>query len=117
MPRDAASLGDILLAARKIGQFVAGVNRDTFLLDERVRSAVSHQLIIIGESARRLSDEFREAHPEIPWSEIVGMRNVLVHMCERVDDEELWRTVASDLPRLAQQVQVALDALEPELDR
>ena len=88
--------------ARRVQRFIAGTTEDAFLLDERAQSAVIHGLIVIGEIATRVSDEARAATPEIPWHEIRGMRNRLVHDYLGTDIDEVWRTVTIDLPELEQ---------------
>jgi uncharacterized protein with HEPN domain len=81
---------DILTAARRIREFAAGLTRaelDTNLL---VQSALLHQIIILGEAVKRLSDEFRQAHPSIPWTQIAGMRDRCVHGYDNVDLDRVW---------------------------
>ena len=63
----------------------------------KTQSAVMHQLLIIGEAVKRLSAEFRDTHPAIPWSQIAGLRDILIHHYDRVDLAELWKTIASDV--------------------
>jgi uncharacterized protein with HEPN domain len=58
------------------------------------------QLGIIGEAARKVSQETRNAHPEIPWSEIIGMRNRLIHEYSRINLQRVWDTIQNDIPRL-----------------
>ena len=55
---------------------------------------------MIGESVRRLSTEFRERHSKIPWQQIAGMRNILIHQYDAVDLDEVWKTLEIDLPKL-----------------
>ena len=88
MSRDDGGLLDILNAARLAEEFTGGL------------FAVLHQLIVIGEAAKRLSPDFRGAHPEVPWKSIAGLRDILVHEYDTVDLEEVWRTVQADLPKL-----------------
>ena len=98
MPRDDVTLVDIAQACRSIQQFIAGMDRETFLADLKTRSATLHQLLIAGEATKRLSPEFRAQHPEIPWSEMAGMRDVLIHGYDRVDMEEVWKSASVDIP-------------------
>ncbi len=100
MWRDEAYLLDILLAARKIGVFTRGYDAEKFAADEVMQHAVMRLIQIIGEAARKVSPEFQEAHPEIPWTQIIGMRNRLVHEYFRVVTEIVWEVVARDLPAL-----------------
>jgi uncharacterized protein with HEPN domain len=66
MPRDPATLAQILDAARLAVEFVAGSDETSFQQDRKTQSAVLHQLMVLGEAVKRLSPRFREAHPEIP---------------------------------------------------
>lgn len=59
-----------------------------------------HQLLVVGEAVKRLSEEFREQHPNLPWRLMAGMRDKLIHEYDEVDIEEVWRTVQNDLPEL-----------------
>lgn len=88
MPRDDATLLDILQAARLVAEFRDSVSPEELRKDRQVQSSILYQLILIGEGVRRLSGEFREAHGEIPWREIVGMRDHLVHAYDAVDLDE-----------------------------
>lgn len=105
MPRDEAHLRDILKAARLAIEFKGPIERAEFLADLKTRSAVLHQLPIIGEAVKRLSPEFREAHSRVPWKLIAGSRDKLIHFYEGVDLEEVWKMLISDLPRLIHQLE------------
>ncbi len=69
-------------------------------MDEKTVDAVVYQFAIIGEAASNLSQEFRDAHPEIPWRDMTDMRNVLIHEYFGVNPETVWSTVNDDLPKL-----------------
>jgi uncharacterized protein with HEPN domain len=71
-----------------------------FLEDQKTQSAILHQLLIIGEAVKRVSPEFRAAHPEVPWKLIAGTRDKLIHFYDGVDLNEVWKMVISDLPQL-----------------
>lgn len=58
------------------------------------------ELLIVGEAAKRMSDEFKAAHPDIPWRQMSGMRDILVHAYDHVDLDEVWRVVTEDLQEL-----------------
>ncbi len=98
MQRDDISLVDIAEACRSIAEFIRGLDRAAFLADPKTRSATLHQLLIVGEATKRLSPEFRDRHPEIPWSEMAGMRDVLIHGYHQVDLEEVWKAASVDIP-------------------
>ena len=78
--RDAAILlEDIRTAIEKIERYTAGMTRETFVADEKTVDAVVRNLEIIGEAVRRLPDDFKQTHGEIPWPQIAGLRNRIVH--------------------------------------
>jgi uncharacterized protein with HEPN domain len=108
MTRDDATLLDIERAARLALIFAEDYSKEEFLEDLKTQSAVVHQLLIIGEATKRLSNDFRAEHPEIPWRYIGGMRNHLVHGYDAIDLDEVWNVLKRDLPEL-------LDKIEPLL--
>lgn len=81
-------------------EFVASMDRSAFLDDRKSQSAVLHQLVIIGEATKRLSEEFRNRHAQIPWREIAGLRDRLVHAYDRVDLDRVWIVLERRLPVL-----------------
>jgi len=109
---DAVYAGHMLDSARKARQMVAGKGRADYDADETLRLALTHLLQVIGEAARRLSAEFLSAHPELPWSAIVGMRHKVVHDYMNVDEDVVWQTVIGDLPDLIR----SLEAIVPPDD-
>jgi uncharacterized protein with HEPN domain len=100
MWRDEAYLLDILIAARKVSRYMEDASWESFKEDDRTQDAVIRNLQVIGEAARQLSDEFQSIHPEVPWSEIIGMRNRLVHDYSRIDVTKVWETARDDIPPL-----------------
>jgi uncharacterized protein with HEPN domain len=105
LPRDDAQVLDILKAARLAIEFKGSADKTAFLTDAKTQSAVLHQLLVVGEAVKRLSPEFRAAHPEVPWRLIAGTRDKLIHFYEGVDLEEVWKMVTSDLPALISQIE------------
>ena len=100
MRRDEAYLLDILIAARKARSFVEGISRAEFGQSDLHQSAVIRALEIMGEAARQISDSTREVHPEIPWEQMSGMRNRLLHEYFRVNVQTVWDTVQNNVPDL-----------------
>jgi len=100
MQRDDAAIVDILAFAARAQRRVAGVDVEAFGGDEGLQDAVIRCLGVVGEAAARVSTATREAHPEVPWALMVGMRNRLVHEYAEIDVDEVYRTVTSDLPDL-----------------
>jgi uncharacterized protein with HEPN domain len=105
MRRDEAYLLDIVLAARKALQFVQGVSREQFEQNELIQNAVLRPLEVIGEAAGRVAEATRSKHPEIPWEQMVGLRNRLIHEYFRVDYGTVWDTIHNDLPSLIRQLE------------
>jgi uncharacterized protein with HEPN domain len=95
---------DILAAAERATRFVGQMDLAAFKADERTAAAVLHQIFLIGEAAARLPEEIRSRAPDIPWEEIIGMRNIIAHGYFEVDLEVPWKTVRLDLPPLQQQM-------------
>lgn len=93
-------IGDMLDKARHTQRIVSGRTRDMYDTDELFQLAVLHRTQTIGEAATHVSRSMRDLHPGIPWSEVIGMRNVLVHRYGDVDDDSIWKTVTADLASL-----------------
>jgi len=100
MSRDDAVVLDLLEACRSALEFLGTMSRDQFALDKKTRSAVLHQLLILGEATKRLSIEFRDKHAEIPWRELAGMRDRVIHAYDRVDLDMVWFAPKKRLPAL-----------------
>jgi uncharacterized protein with HEPN domain len=110
MPRDRESILDALAAAKMALEYVSEKDFDRFLSDTQCQDAVIRRLEVLGEAAGRVSAERRNAFPEVPWQEIIGMRNVMIHQYDSVDLRIVWDTLQTDLPRL-------IEALEDVLKR
>jgi len=100
MWRDDAYMLDMLLAARKVENFTRNVNWEKFIADDLLQNAVMRQTQIIGEAARKISQQYKDAHPEIPWQAIIGMRNRLVHEYFDIIPERVWDVVENNIPEL-----------------
>jgi uncharacterized protein with HEPN domain len=106
MLRDESYLLDILIFAKDARDLSAGLSWDEFQTSRLHQLAISKTLEMIGEAASKISSETRAAHPAIPWNDIVGMRNRLVHDYLRVDLLKVWDTVQNDITPL-------IDSIEP----
>lgn len=113
MSRDISYLLDILLYARDARDFTAGMDKETFLYDHKSQYAVIRCFEVIGEAVKRLSDDIRKAHPNIPWSSMARMRDILIHAYDKVDLDEVWDTVQNDIPPLI----AALEIIVPPEDK
>jgi uncharacterized protein with HEPN domain len=105
--RERDALQDILTAIRRVQGFPIP-DRETFMASDVLQDAVVRNLEIIGEATKRLSDACRQQHPQIPWRQMAGMRDVLIHAYDRVDLEEVWITLSEQLPALQAQIEPLL---------
>ena len=102
--RDTATLIDLIEACSKILSFTETVSEDRFYSDGQLVSAVSYQILIIGEAVKRLSESLRARYPNVPWGEIAGMRDTMIHHYDDVELPEVWNTATVDVPRLLEQL-------------
>jgi len=93
---------DILDAAARISRYIEGKNLVTFMRDDLTLDAVSRCFGIIGEAAVHIPNDVTVAHPEIPWTEMRAMRNIVVHEYFGVTKETLWKTALEDLPTIVE---------------
>lgn len=97
-------LTDMVEAADAIARFLAGLDRDTFLADELRQSAVIQKIGGMGEAAGKIGPELRARYPAVQWSQIVGMRNLLVHGYFSVKATIVWQTATQAVPVVREQV-------------
>jgi uncharacterized protein with HEPN domain len=100
MKNEILYLGHIRDAIDKINGYIAGIDYEKFASDDMVVDAVVRELEIIGEASVNLSVEFRQKHDEIPFRDIIDMRNVLIHQYAGVNAKVVWDTCMDDLPLL-----------------
>lgn len=93
---DRAYLWDMLEAARHVEGFTRDLSYEAYISDPMRRMAVERALEILGQAASRVSASFREAHPEIPWRRIVGLRNVLAHEYGEIRHDRLYEIASRD---------------------
>jgi uncharacterized protein with HEPN domain len=101
-------LRDIVDAADAICRFLQDVSRELFFGDEILQSAILQKLIVIGEAAARLPTNFRNQHPDVPWVDIVGFRNIAVHEYFAVSWPIVWVTATQDVPLLREKIAAIL---------
>lgn len=113
---DSAAVLDIVLACRRLARFVEGADERHFQANEEKRWATVSQLLLIGEAAKRLSGAFQAAHNQIPWAQIMAMRNRLIHGYDRINWHLVWKTTTEDVPHLLTVLEGVVSAYEPPPD-
>jgi|SRR5208283_1520456 len=104
MSRDDTYLVDILESAKIALDYVFDKTWDEFYKDTQCQDAVMRRIEIIGEAARRVSEEMRNQYPQIPWREMTSMRNLVIHEYDVVDINQVWDTVQNKLPPLIEEL-------------
>ena len=109
MSRDLSYLLDVLLHAKDARNFTVGIDKENFFSDNKTQTAVIRCLEVMGEAVKRLSADVQNAYPDIPWSKMAKMRDVLIHAYDRVNLDIIWNTVHDDIPVLIS----ALESIVP----
>lgn len=94
-------LNDMIEAADMVASFIEGITKDQFLSDKKTQFAVVRALEIIGEASKKVPESIRTYYPDLPWKEIGGMRDKLIHDYFGVNDEVVWETAVNDVPVIA----------------
>jgi uncharacterized protein with HEPN domain len=117
MSRDAVYLADMLDSARLICAYVEDHTLDELESETLLQDAVLRRFEVLGEAARRVSDETQQRFSSIPWQPIIAMRNLVIHQYDAVDFGIVWQTITSDLPPLIRALeQIAEDDSEMTAD-
>jgi uncharacterized protein with HEPN domain len=114
--RDPAYLWDMLDAAQIVGEFTSGVTYEQYLQDRKLQLAVERSVEIIGEAARRVSEAFKQGHPEIPWRLIIAQRNVLAHEYGEIQQERMWVLATVHIPGLIGKLRPLIPPIPPEAE-
>jgi uncharacterized protein with HEPN domain len=109
---DTVYLRHILDAIEQIASYVQGVSAGQFMNNRLLQDGVVRQLEIIGEASRNLFAELRQTYTEIPWSQIIALRNRIIHAYFDVNLRVVWEIVRDDLPPLKQQVERILAGMD-----
>jgi uncharacterized protein with HEPN domain len=105
-------LCDIIESIEYIDKFIEGLTYDSFITDEKTKSAVVRKIEVMGEAAKNLSPEFTLKHKDIPWSLIARMRDKMIHGYFGVDYDMIWKTIHDDYPELKEKIKRLYDSLE-----
>lgn len=110
---NAAHIWDMYEAGREALNFLHDVPLSAFMSDRQLRRAVERDLEILGEAARRVSLDFQVQHPEIPWRDVIGLRNILAHDYGNVLPERVWTVAQEELGDLLDALQKLMPSTEP----
>ncbi len=106
--KDKRRLQDILVAIEAIKSYSVSSYED-FIADEKTQDAILYNLIIIGEAANQISDAFQEKYHRIPWSSMIGTRNIIIHGYDQVKLQIVWKIVERDLASLKSEISKVID--------
>jgi uncharacterized protein with HEPN domain len=104
-------LSEMLDAARAIKDFVQGMEKETFLKDEKTRSAVAHQLLILGEASKAIPADIKSRAPNLDWRGMAGMRDRLIHAYFNVDYDLVWDTAKNRVPMVEKGLEKLIEEL------
>lgn len=102
-------LAHILESIGEIEKNIAGMTADQFLKSVTIQDAVNRRVEIIGEAVKNLPNSFKIKHKEIPWKQIAGMRDILIHEYFGVDNDLVWKIATKDIPKLKEQISEILE--------
>lgn len=105
MKRDKVYIDHILEAIITVDEHLGDINFEEFLQNKLIQDGVMRELEIIGEASNNISSGFKNSHQDIPWSDIISMRNKLIHEYFGVDLKEVWHTATKDIPKLKEEIQ------------
>jgi uncharacterized protein with HEPN domain len=111
--RNAAYLWDMLDASKTIFSFINGISFLAYDKDRKLQLAVERGLEIIGEAARRVTEDFKAAHPDIPWKAMVSQRNVLAHEYGEIKQERIWLVAFEKIPALISSLEPLIKKTDP----
>jgi len=100
MQRDDAYLLDMLIYARKARNYCTNTSFDNFIQNDLLQSATLHVLQVIGEAANKVSREYKNAHSEIPWEQVINLRHRLVHEYPGIEFPKIWDIIQNQIPTL-----------------
>jgi uncharacterized protein with HEPN domain len=107
--KDRIRIQHMLDAAERIVAFTSGISKEQFLADEKLNLAVIRLFEILGEAANNISDKLREDYPDVPWREIAGVRNRLIHGYFDVDLNIVWQIIQQDIGALISNLKFILN--------
>ncbi|MGI8419322.1 MAG: HepT-like ribonuclease domain-containing protein [Candidatus Levyibacteriota bacterium] len=98
-------------AVKSIQTQMEGITKEQFEDSELIQGFVERKLEIIGEATKRIPDEFKKNHPNIPWKDMAGMRDILIHQYTEVDEDIVWKTITQKIPPLKEHIESILNEI------
>ena len=114
--RDASYLWDMCQAASGLVKAMKNVDLEEYQKNEDFRLMVERRLEIIGEAARRISEDFKSANLDLPWRRMIAQRNFLIHEYDEIDDERVWRLTVDQIPELLTKLELLLPPSPTEIE-
>lgn len=105
-------LDDILVAIEKIERFTNGMSYEEFVSNDKTVDAVLRNFEVIGEATKNVPAETRQEYSDVPWSEMAGMRDKLIHGYATIELRIVWMTVEQEIPTIAPQIESIRDELQ-----
>lgn len=110
--RDKDYLSDIIEAVQRITTYTAGLSYQQFLADSKTQDAVLRNIQVIGEATKKLSPSLSKRHGHLPWKEVAGMRDKIVHRYFGINYDVVWTVCREELPTLLPQIEALLAELD-----
>jgi uncharacterized protein with HEPN domain len=107
-------LSEMLNAIRTVKDFIQDMDEETFVMDEKTKSAVTHQILILGEASKNIPEDIKSQAPNLDWKSIAGMRDRLIHAYFKVDYNILWDTAKNRVPKVEKELEKLIDELNPK---
>jgi len=101
---DQEFLSDIREAIQRISTYLTGIDYEIFVKDTKTQDAVIRNMEILGEAAKNLSEDFRVAHPDVPWKSMAGTRDRLIHHYFGVNLDIVWQIVSTELSKVNEKI-------------
>lgn len=103
---------DILDYAKTSLEFIENISFEEFMVDKKVVFAVIRALEVIGESSNRISDNLKEKYSQLPWIEMRGLRNRIVHNYDDIDYTIIWNVLKNEIPKLIEQIELIINEID-----
>jgi uncharacterized protein with HEPN domain len=105
---------DIFESLNRVKEYSEGVSREEFFSDHQLQDAIIRRFEIVGEATKQVPDETRDKYPDLPWREMAGLRDVLIHQYSRVSMKRIWNIIENDLDDLIARFSKVVEAVRAE---